>query len=128
MSEGHMLDRNELAAAARRLAGALANGPQDADQVLAFQQQVESHASDWADFAVTNYGYDPNVATRIVSYIADAYAIPPIGLEYRWFMATFDTLAELVARNTGISSGHILLLSELQRGVAVTLTELAAEM
>ena len=121
------LDREQLALAARELADSVAKGysPTDVSRLEQFAKEIEDYVVEWSEFVEKHSDQDPNVLTRIVKYISRVHAIPVIGAEFRWFMATFDVLRELVAPNSGAARDDALLYLELQKGILAAQLEIA---
>ena len=67
---------------------------------------------------VIEQGFDPNLITRAVVYIAETHAIPPIRENIKWFYDTLHTLIELCCPNVMHSSENsIAVFKDIENGI-----------
>lgn len=88
-----------------------------ADLVETLAARFQDEALHHLEF-IEGQGRDPNLLTRAVHYIADAHAIPPMGIDVIWFRSMLDFAVELAVPNSGLTDGGRAFLSDVQDGLA----------
>jgi len=125
MHKNPMLDLGALHAACREVAkSTLWQTPEpydirdiiDSDQIAgtveAYLAEARQRAHDLAE-----EGYDPNIVTRAVEYLAHEHAIPPMKDDVRWFRDALDVLVRLVSPISHPRRGAELFMHDLDSAI-----------